>query len=105
VAVLVTAVGWPHRRADVQDLIALGHGRIVRDGAGGLLGVGLWWPLGARAARIGLVVVDPASQGRGLGRRMMETLIAEAGRPIMLLATRAGRPLYDRLGFVAAGAV
>lgn len=106
VSALVTAIRWPHRRADVQSLIELGHGRIARDpGDGSLLGVGLWWPFGERAARIGLVIVDPARQGRGLGRRMMETLIADAGRPIMLLATRAGRPLYDRLGFVETGAV
>lgn len=106
VATLVTAIRWPHRRADVQALMELGDGRIARDpGNGRLLGVGLWWPFGERAARIGLVIIDPASQGRGLGRRMMETLIADAGRPIMLLATRAGRPLYDRLGFVETGAV
>lgn len=106
VSALVTAIRWPHRRADVQSLIELGHGRILRDpGDGGLLGVGLWWPFGERAARVGLVIIDPAGQGRGLGRRMMETLIADAARPIMLLATRAGRPLYDRLGFKETGAV
>lgn len=106
VATLVTAIRWPHRRADVQALIELGHGRIAHDPADGrLLGVGLWWPFGERAARIGLVIVDPAIQGRGLGRRMVETLISDAARPVMLLATRAGRPLYDKLGFVETGAV
>lgn len=106
VAALVTAIRWPHRRADVETLMALGHGRVARDpDDGSLLGVGLWWPFGPRAARVGLVIVAPRNQGRGLGRRMMETLIADAGRPIMLLATRAGRPLYDRLGFVEVGGV
>lgn len=106
VADLVAAIRWPHRRGDVEALMALGHGRVARDpDAGSLLGVGLWWPFGARAARVGLVIVSPESQGRGLGRRMMETLIADAARPVMLLATRAGRPLYDRLGFVEVGGV
>jgi len=106
VSAMVTAIRWPHRRADVQSLMELGEGRIARDPVDRrLLGVGLWWAFGERAARVGLVIVDPASQGRGIGRRMMDTLIADAARPIMLLATRAGRPLYDRLSFVETGAV
>jgi GNAT superfamily N-acetyltransferase len=106
VAALVAAVGWPHRRADIAALIELGRGRLARAGDGPTLGVGLWWPFGDTAARLGLVVVSPDSQGLGIGRRLMERLLADAApRSIMLLATPAGRPLYERLGFVEIGAV
>jgi GNAT superfamily N-acetyltransferase len=103
---LVAAVRWPHRRADIAALIELGHGRLARGGDGRTLGVGLWWPFGETAARLGLVVVSPDSQGLGIGRRLMQRLLADAApRSVMLLATPAGRPLYERLGFVEVGAV
>ena len=106
VAALVEAIRWPHRRADVAALIELGRGRLARAGDGRTLGVGLWWPVGDTAARIGLVVVSPASQGHGIGRRLVERLLADtAPRSVMLLATQAGRPLYQKLGFVDVGAV
>lgn len=103
VSALVAEVRWPHRPADIDALIRLGHGRLVKDGKD-VLGVGLWWSFGAALARLGLVIVSPRAQGRGLGRRLVEALLADAApRPVTLLATRAGRPLYDRLGFVATG--
>lgn len=103
VCALVAEVRWPHRPADIDGLIRLGHGRLVRDGSD-TLGVGLWWGFGDDFARFGLVIVSPRAQGCGLGRRLVEALLAEvAPRPVMLLATRAGRPLYDKLGFVATG--
>jgi GNAT superfamily N-acetyltransferase len=106
VAALVAAVRWPHRRADIAALIELGHGRLARAGDGRTLGVGLWWPFGDTAARLGLVVVSPDSQGLGIGRRLVEQLLADAApRSVMLLATRAGRPLYEKLGFAEIGAV
>jgi predicted N-acetyltransferase YhbS len=56
------------------------------------------------AARIGLVIVAPDAQGRGIGRTLMERVIDDAGqRPMMLLATDAGRPLYASLGFESVG--
>ena len=105
VAALVAAVGWPHRRADIAALIKLGRGRLARVGDGRALGVGLWWPFGDTAARLGLVMVSPDSQGLGIGRRLMERLLASRPRSVMLLATPAGRPLYERLGFVEVGVV
>lgn len=103
---LVEAVRWPHRRADIAALIGTGQGRLVCDGRDGpVLGAGLWWPFGAESARIGLIIVAPDSQGRGVGRRLVERLLADAeSRSVMLLATAAGRPLYDKLGFVPIGA-
>lgn len=101
---LVAAVGWPHRPADIAMLIRLGRGRLVRTGDGPAIGIGLWWPFGTDLARLGMVVVSPDCQGQGTGRRLVEQLLADAApRSVMLLATRAGRPLYDKLGFAEVG--
>jgi predicted N-acetyltransferase YhbS len=57
-----------------------------------------------RFAYIGMMAVHPALQSRGLGRALMERLLAwlEArGVPLVLLdATDTGRPLYATLGFL-----
>lgn len=100
---LVSAVGWPHRREDVAQFIRLGGGRIARDEVTGRpLAAGLWWTFGSELARIGLVIVAPQSQGRGTGRKLVETLLEDiAPRPVVLLATEAGLPLYEKLGFTA----
>ncbi|MFX5668641.1 GNAT family N-acetyltransferase, partial [Acinetobacter baumannii] len=52
-------------------------------------------------ASLGLVIITDALQGRGLGRAMMQRLLQDAGtRNVILNATEAGRPLYEKLGFV-----
>jgi len=105
VAGLVGAVRWPHRPADIAMLMQLGHGLLAQDRAdGSTLGAGLWWPFGERLARVGLVIIAPDSQGRGIGRRLMEALLdAAAPRSVALLATAAGQPLYEKLGFRVVG--
>ena len=67
-----------------------------------MLGVGLFWAFGGTLARIGLVIVAPESQGRGVGRKLVLRLLDDtADLPVVLLATDAGRPLYESLGFTA----
>lgn len=98
---LVASVSWPHRREDIAQFIRLGGGRVVREQESGrVLGTGLYWVFGDALARIGLVIVSPECQGQGIGRRLMARLLDDsAERPIVLLATEAGKPLYESLGF------
>ncbi|MDF1790279.1 MAG: GNAT family N-acetyltransferase [Thalassobaculaceae bacterium] len=105
VTALVKVLQWPHRREDIALFMRLGTGRVAKDAAGTLLGVALWWGFEPAAARLGLVMVSPDVQRRGIGRRLVEQVLADsAGRSMRLLATEAGKPLYDTLGFVAVGA-
>ncbi|WP_052121739.1 GNAT family N-acetyltransferase [Inquilinus limosus] len=55
-----------------------------------------------RAAYLGIVGTDPAMQGRGFGRRIVEAALAPvpADRVILLDASPSGAPLYEKLGFV-----
>lgn len=54
-----------------------------------------------RVAYLGIVGTDPALQGRGLGRRIVEAALAPvpADRVILLDASPSGAPLYQKLGF------
>ena len=63
VTALVKTLNWPHRREDIALFMRLGQGAVARDGSGALLGVALWWAFDPAAARLGLVMVDPARQG------------------------------------------
>jgi ribosomal protein S18 acetylase RimI-like enzyme len=53
---------------------------------------------------LSIVAVDPTSQGRGLGRKLLELTIAEADRVLATcyVETFSSRniPFYERLGFV-----
>lgn len=101
---LSTALGWPHRREDWQQLLQVGHG-IALEHNDQLIGTGLCMPQGALAT-IGLIVIDENWRGHGLGRRMMERTMALAGDlPMLLVATVAGTPMYEKFGFVRRNSV
>ncbi|TIV95335.1 MAG: GNAT family N-acetyltransferase, partial [Mesorhizobium sp.] len=61
---------------------------------------------GADCAMINMVIVDRNARGKGLGRRLMEQAFALAeDRPLRLVATADGMPLYQKLGFAPSGTI
>ncbi|MGI2033273.1 GNAT family N-acetyltransferase [Rhizobium panacihumi] len=94
---------WPHRLEDWQFLLAISQGvGALCDGK--LVGTAVLTPYGVTAATCNMIIVDPAMRGLGLGRRLVERLLERAGdRECRLIATQAGLPLYEKLGFVANG--
>ena len=103
---LVQDVGWPHRVEDCAMMLDLGAG-VMAVGAGNQpIGTGMVWSFGRAVAALGMVLVSPEHQGRGVGRAIMEALMQAAGpRALMLHATTEGMPLYAKLGFHPAGIV
>ena len=102
---LSLAVGWPHRAEDWQFMFDAGSGFVAEDN-GEVIGTALYWKCGADRATLGLVIVSPLEQGRGIGRRLMELALEALGKRVTFLhATPAGQPLYERLGFQACGTV
>lgn len=100
---LSLAVGWPHRAEDWQFMFDAGSGFVAEDN-GEVIGTALYWKCGADRATLGLVIVSPLEQGRGIGRRLMELELEALGKRVTFLhATPAGQPLYERLGFQACG--
>lgn len=93
-------VKWPHRMLDWQLHFSRGQGSVIEDINGEIVGCILWWDYGKDYATVGLVVVPDHMQGNGLGRKLMDTVISQTGaRNLQLVATIAGKRLYQQCGF------
>ena len=96
---LSMAFSWPHRPEDWQFAADQGTGFAAEEN-GVVIGTALCWKFGTDHASLGLVIVSPEHQGRGIGRKLMEMVLDELGLRITFLhATPSGRPLYEKLGF------
>ncbi|MBN2305790.1 MAG: GNAT family N-acetyltransferase [Anaerolineae bacterium] len=108
---LSSSVGWPQRLADWQRLLTWSpEGCFVIDETDrGIVGTVTTTVYGMALAWIGMMIVAPDRQRRGLGHRLMRAaldyLIARGTERIMLDATAVGRPLYRELGFRDLGKV
>lgn len=102
---LSSAMGWPYREADWRLAFELGAG-FAAEVDGRLVATAMWWPYGDTHATVGMIIVVPEMQGRGLGRALMDELLyAARSRTVFLNSTQAGLPLYTRLGFVPRGQI
>ena len=103
--VLSREQAWPHREEDWALFLEAGEG-IVAERAGRVLGTVMAWRYGEDFATVGMVIVAGDAQGQGVGRTLMEAMLDRlAGRTVVLNATAAGLPLYEKLGFVATGVI
>lgn len=97
---LSVSVSWPHRAADWDMLLRLGHGWVARDDIGRIFGSAMWFPYGIGLASIGMVITSPRLQENGAGKWLMQRVLSETqGRARMLNATKAAFRLYVSLGF------
>lgn len=102
---LSQTVRWAHRREDWQFMHGAGTGFVAEEN-GVLAGTGLCWKYGKAHAALGMIIVAPGRQGQGVGRELMNLVLEELGdRCILLTATPAGQPLYEKLGFAPTGSV
>lgn len=96
---------WPHRLEDWEMMFGLGSG-YVAELDGEIVGTAMSWLYGDDAATLGMVIVSPKAQGMGIGRRLMDRVLADLdGRTVMLNATDEGLPLYRKMGFEPIGPV
>ena len=102
---LARTVAWRTDERWWRAMLRLGEGfGIVRDG-GELIGTVIVNHFGVGLATIAMMIVHPAHQRRGHGRRLMARALENAkGALVYLFATDDGRALYEPLGFVAGGA-
>ncbi|ESY75283.1 GNAT family N-acetyltransferase [Mesorhizobium sp. M0051] len=104
--VLSRQENWPHRAQDWQMALQLSNGAVALDHQGRVTGTILVTPYGMDCAMINMVIVDRNVRGKGVGRRLMDQAFALAGdRPLRLVATADGMPLYEKLGFVPSGTI
>jgi len=100
---LSTEAGWNQLLADWERTFAIDSTASFIGSFGGV-DVGTVVAVTFDAiAWVGLMLVDPAARGRGVGRalmeRVLETLDARGVRTVRLDATPLGQPLYESLGF------
>jgi ribosomal protein S18 acetylase RimI-like enzyme len=102
---LSAAVGWPHRVEDWAFALHLGQGLVALEGDS-VVGTIAWWPFGEHHATLGLIIVAPQLQGRGIGGHLMDAALMQLGaRSVMLNATAEGLRLYAKLGFQPIGTI
>lgn len=95
--------GWGDRRTRLAwSASHPGCRPLVADAGGAIVGTGMA-TINGSVGWIGMIWVDPAWRGQGLGRALTLTTIevAEAAgcATLLLVATEAGQPLYEQLGF------
>ena len=95
--------GWLPEKAKWSLLLEVSEvfGIDAPDGGdGALAGAVVLTRYGADLASVGMMLVAARYGRQGLGRALMEHLLAEAGdATVTLFATDLGKPLYDKLGF------
>ncbi len=101
---LVEQAGWNQTPADWQRVIAYqpwGCFKATRDGQ--LVGTVTSTSYGQELAWIGMMLVDTHERRQGIGRALMNRVVAQLQqtqvRTIKLDATPLGQPLYEQLGF------
>jgi len=100
---LSRAVRWPHRPADWEFALRTGAG-YVAEVDGRIVGAALYWRFGRRHATLGMVIVAPPWQRRGVGQRLVNAALAKLrDRSVLLHSTAEGRGLYEALGFTPVG--
>jgi GNAT superfamily N-acetyltransferase len=97
--------GWNQTDADWHRFLSASpEGCFVAEESGQVCGTVATIGYQNRFAWVGMVLVDPAFRGRGIGTALLDRAIAyldSVGIPsIKLDATPQGKPLYEKLGFV-----
>jgi len=91
---------WPAEERKWGLLLDQGTGYGLFDDAGGLVGTTVVTRFSGEHAALSMVLVATSHGGRGLGTRLVEHALENAGCPVVSLhATAQGRPLYEKLGF------
>ncbi|KQX49442.1 MULTISPECIES: GNAT family N-acetyltransferase [unclassified Streptomyces] len=97
--------GWLREEHKWGLLLTAGTGYGIDDPDGpGLAAACVVTSYGPGLAAIGMVLVAERYARQGVGRRLMQHVLAETGdTPLTLHATPNGQPLYEQLGFTQVG--
>src|SRR5262249_13785597 len=103
---LNTITGWNQTEFDWKRFVdGSPDGCFVMEDGDKIVGTAATFPYEKRLAWIGMVLVDPEYRKQGVGTKLLQRTIEhldDARVPTLKLdATPAGKPLYEKLGFIA----
>ncbi|MDQ0205376.1 GNAT family N-acetyltransferase [Alkalicoccobacillus murimartini] len=100
---LSTLVGWDYDEQEINTVFNAGEIIGCMDSEDRLLASAAIIQYNHKTLySIGMVIVHPDHRGLGLGRRVTESCldaVSNNDRPVMLIATEQGKPLYEKMGF------
>lgn len=99
---LSASVGWDYDAHEMKTIMAAG--RIIghKNKEGNIVSSAAITPYDTGVASIGMVIVHEQCRGFGLGRVVTQACIDHVSEEttIMLVATKEGEPLYQKMGFM-----
>ena len=100
---LSARIGWDYSEEEMEVVLRSGRFFAHRTPEGKVVSTAALFPYSTLAS-LGVVMVDPDYRRRGLATRLVSACIEEVpDRPILLVATEKGKPLYEKLGFKTVG--
>lgn len=98
---LAAIVGWDYDRQEIRTLLASGTVFGHVNDKNTVISCAAIIPYGIHLASIGMVIVHPDYRGIGLAKELLVTCMNQVSKDsaLMLIATREGRPVYEKLGF------
>ncbi|MFE4522399.1 GNAT family N-acetyltransferase [Cytobacillus firmus] len=98
---LSASVGWDYDEYEVRTILESGRVFGHKNAAGRIVSSSAIIPYDTRLASIGMVIVHKEFRGLGLAkeavRKCAESINGDMS--LMLIATKEGKPLYEKMGF------
>ncbi|WP_035099321.1 GNAT family N-acetyltransferase [Anoxybacteroides tepidamans] len=104
---LSASVGWDYDEQEIETVMSAGIVYGHKNAQGDIISSAAVIPYDVKLASIGMVIVNENYRGNGLAKELMQTCIDSVcdKTTIMLIATKEGKPLYEKLGFQTVSSV
>lgn len=101
------SIGWDYDEDEIGTIMASGKIFGHKNSLGKIVSSAAIIPYDSEVASIGMVIVDKEYRGLGLGKEATQKCIDSVPNTvsIMLIATEEGKPLYEKMGFMAVNSV
>ena len=100
---LSASVGWDYDTDEIKTIMSSGRIYGHKNEDGNIVSSAAIVEYDSKFAWIGMVIVNGENRGLGLGRIVTQKCIDSVSNNVttMLIATEAGKPMYEKMGFVS----
>jgi len=100
---LSTSVGWDYDQDEITTILSSGTIYGHKNKEGKIVSSAAIVEYDSLVASIGMVIVREEYRGLGLGKTATEKCIesVKGNKTVMLIATEAGKPMYEKMGFIS----